>query len=567
MWHNRIQEKKMNIGVWVALRRRTRIMIISLILLFYFMMVCCGESFLFKWDEVVVIGQPNYTYSAYNTGLKNSYSLALDPLDSSLWVGALGSNSSLFTFSTNFSANSSSFVLQPSKSIFIFNNAIDQSLLWLDSQTCLTGTSSGLFVTRDHFTTIKQLPVDYNGFNDYNYGLGYSKVSEQVFVSKYRENQIRVLANDGFFNKTLYVIGNPFNNNTLVAPPTASSLNNPSRIHQDCAGGLWVVDSGNCRALHFGWNQTVADAVIGQPNFNTNCSSNVGIFSQNKPPFGIAMNSDCSIMWISDLYRILRFRAPFNNTSQPEGVLGQPDFYSYSYYPASASTFSLIYDILYEYKTQRIYIVDYGNYRVVTGVTDEGSSRLVTIDSGETLQINSSVKDQTIVIAASLELKNGSLTRLKEGQLVLVVQNISFGGVLSLTINSTTQDGQRINVFNFSSSDNSSFSQIVVLQNDGGRSGCLTGTGQYEPKNMAVLIQVNPSCRETSQASINNSSQQPGDGENTQARTIIIAVVVGVGGIFILCVIIVGCVVLGVIKWAQRKQIQIAMKINHEGRL
>ena len=371
------KKRKMKIGVWRGLRRRTRINVVTLNLLFYFMTVCCGESFLFKWDEVVVFGQPNYSSNAVNAGLGyRPYGLAVDPLDGSLWVGTLPlqtNRNSLFSFSTNFSANFSSFVLQPSKSILIPNYPDVVSLLWLDSQTCLMGSdnniNSSLFVTRDHFTTTQQLPLDYNVFNGDIYGLGYSDFSNQVFVSKYLKNQIRVLDNDGFFNKTLYVIGNAFNNNTLVSPPNASSLNLPFKIHQDCAGGFWVVDNGNCRVLHFKWNQTVADAVIGQPNFTTDCSSNLGIFSQSNTPSGIAMNSDCSIMWISDHYRILRFRAPFNNTSQPEGVLGQPDFSSYSYYPATASTFYYILDILYDSKTKRLYLVDYGNNRVVTGVT------------------------------------------------------------------------------------------------------------------------------------------------------------------------------------------------------
>ena len=446
-------------------------------------------------------------------------------------------SSSLFTFSTNFTANSSSFVLQPSKSILIPNNPEVVSLLWLDSQTCLMGSdninaiSSNLFVTRDHFTTTQQLPLDYNAFNDLIYGLGYSDVSKQVFVSKFLENQIRVLDNDGFFNKTLYVIGNAFNNNTLVSPPNASSLNYPWKIHQDCAGGFWVVDRGNCRVLHFKWNQTVADAVIGQPNFTTDCSSNLGIFSQSNAPFGIAMNSDCSIMWISDYFRILRFRAPFNNTSQPEGVLGQPDFSSYSSYPATASTFYAIPDIQYDSKTKRLYLVDYGNNRVVTGVTDEGSLRLaiiynnVTINSAETLEINSSGTDQTLAIGGSLELKNGSLTRLNEGQVVLVAQTITFGGMLTLVVNSSTQDQTVINVFNYSSSLNSSrFDQIIVIQNDGGRSGCFLGTGQYEEKNMAVLISISSKCLRSSSTTEDHS----------QTRTITIGVVVGVVGFCLL---------------------------------
>ena len=534
------KKRKMKSGVWGGLRRRTRINVVIVNLLFYFMTVCCGESFLFKWDEVVVFGQPNYTSNGLNAGLGLPYSLAVDPLDGSLWVGTLPlqTNSiTLFTFSANFSANFSSFVLQPSKSILIPNNPNVVSLLWLDSQTCLMGSvnnnanSSDLFVTRDHFTTTQQLPLDYNAFNDLISGLGYSDVSNQVFVLKSAKNQIRVLDNDGFFNKTLYVIGNAFNNNTLVSPPNASSLNYPWKIHQDCAGGFWVVDYGNCRVLHFAWNQTVADAVIGQPNFTTDCSSNL-IFSQSNPN-GIAMNSDCSIMWISDDYRILRFRAPFNNTSQPEGVLGQPDFSSDSSYPATASTFYGIYDILYDSKTKRLYLVDYFNNRVVTGVTDEGSLRLaiiynnVTINSAETLEINSSGTDQTLAIGGSLDLKNGSLTRLNEGQVVLVARNITFGGMLTLVVNPSTQDQTVINVFNYSSSLNSSrFDQIMVTQTDGGRSGCFSGTGQYEEKNLAVLVGISSKC-------LRSSSTGEADG-GSQTRTITLGVVVGVVGFCLL---------------------------------
>ena len=68
-----------------------------------------------------------------------------------------------------------------------------------------------------------------------------------------------------------------------------------------------------------------------------------------------------------------------SSTSQLEGVLGQPHFFSDSPYNASASTFYSITDMQYDCKTQRLYIVDNKNNRVVTGISDEGSSGLAII--------------------------------------------------------------------------------------------------------------------------------------------------------------------------------------------
>ena len=154
----------------------------------------------------------------------------------------------------------------------------------------------------------------------------------------------------------------------------------------------------------------------------------------------------------------------------------------------------------------------------------------MTINSAETLEIDSSGTYQTLAIGGSLELKNGSLTRLNEGQVVVVAQTITFGGMLTLVVNSSTQDQTVINVFNYSSSLSSSrFDQIMVTQNDGGRSECFLGTAQYEQKNMAVLISINPQC-------VRSSSTGESDGGNSQTRTIIIAVVVGVGRrLYIMC--------------------------------
>ena len=234
-----------------------------------------------------------------------------------------------------------------------------------------------------------------------------------------------------------------------------------------------------------------------------------------------------------------------------------------------------IYDIQYDSKTQRLYIADPNNNRVIAGITDEGSSRLtiiynnVTYNSGETLQINSSVKDQTLAIAASLELKNGSSTRLNEGQLVLVAQSMTFGGELTLKVDSAKQNVM-VNLFNYSSYDNSTFAQITVeLNDDGETSKCKVAgsTAQYGAKNMGVIISFSSGC---DSESISNSQAtgdggDRGDGGDGNTRAIIIGVVVGVAGGFIICVMVVGCVVLGVIAWRKRKQIQRAAKIDQEG--
>ena len=71
-----------------------------------------------------------------------------------------------------------------------------------------------------------------------------------------------------------------------------------------------------------------------------------------------------------------------------------------------------------------------------------------------------------------------------KGKLYLLRKTSRFGGMLTLVVSSSTQDQTMINVFNYSSNLNSSrFDQIMVTQNDGGRSGCFLGTGQYEEKN------------------------------------------------------------------------------------
>ena len=550
---------------------RSNVLFILVALFFY----CCsieitlGSGFLFKWEDVRVYGQPSYTanYGPYNTGTANTsfggspYCMSLRPSNDSttaptLWVGAsVNSIARIVTFSTDFGTINSSFIVGVSVPQSPFplvthdlRNTGIQSILWIDSATCLVYSYSDGFVT-----TSQVLPGPNGTFNTNDHygnvnGLGYSNISKQIFISLMDYNQVRVLANDG---RTLLTIGNK----DITTPPNASSLYGPALIHHDCAGGFWVADAQNCRILHFGWNQSIADQVVGQSNFTTSCPSS--LFYN---PQAIAMNDDCTTMWIGDIFTItiFRFRAPFN-TSLPDGVLGSSNFSPItSPLPTSASTFYSILEMYYDSRTQRLYVLDSLNLRIIVGSTDEGTSDLkiiyqnVVIQTGETLQVNASATSQTLAIAGDLGLNNGSQTVLKQGQSVLVSQNIRFGGILTLIVNSTNSqrrtNEQLVSLFDYSSYDNSTFNEIKV---DDGGSGCLTGEGQYSRKNMGVLISVNPACEASSKGSAGDGGTTAADGSTRDS--IIIGVVVGVVGCCILLGI--GIAVLVLIVFIVKKKV------------
>ena len=79
---------------------------------------------------------------------------------------------------------------------------------------------------------------------------------------------------------------------------SANSLWCPIRLALD-ASGLYVVDNGNHRVLHFPGTSTTADRVYGQPNFTSNTANNGGVSATSlDTPYGIAV--DESGVYISD---------------------------------------------------------------------------------------------------------------------------------------------------------------------------------------------------------------------------------------------------------------------------
>jgi len=89
---------------------------------------------------------------------------------------------------------------------------------------------------------------------------------------------------------------------TPSSPPTAASLA-PIGLAVDAAGGLWVGDFGNRRALYFNQaaakaNGAAADIVIGQTNFTSKviATTATGLAA----PFGLVVDPTTGALWIAD---------------------------------------------------------------------------------------------------------------------------------------------------------------------------------------------------------------------------------------------------------------------------
>ena len=110
-------------------------------------------------------------------------------------------------------------------------------------------------------------------------------------------------------------------NKTVTYSVSPTNLLLPRKLTLDCEGRLYVVDQGNNRILRFPANSTTPNLVIGQANFADNTPGNASNGLYN--PLGLAFNKDCSVLFVGDYGRILRFRAPFYTNMSAEGVLGK----------------------------------------------------------------------------------------------------------------------------------------------------------------------------------------------------------------------------------------------------
>ncbi len=114
---------------------------------------------------------------------------------------------------------------------------------------------------------------------------------------------------------------------------SASTLCGPTYMAFDSSGNLWVLDSGNNRALEFTYPFTTGEAaskVIGQPGFGTNSCNEGGLSASSlctENNGGISLDGSGNL-WISDYSnnRILEFPVPLSTDENATVVIGQADF-------------------------------------------------------------------------------------------------------------------------------------------------------------------------------------------------------------------------------------------------
>ena len=198
-----------------------------------------------------------------------------------------------------------------------------------DTLLCSTHLVSNLsFYNSEEFNKNSSLPLPVAAHNtnqtqiwslmEVNSSFYYTKYSGLLYdpVTKF------VYASDLFASSvTLFLdyFSNPSENVTYSVSPT--NLNYPRKLALDCEGRLYVADEFNYRILRFPVDSTTPDLVLGQANFADKTSRNGSNGFYN--PAALAFNKDCSVLFVGDLGRILRFRAPFYTNMSAEAVLGK----------------------------------------------------------------------------------------------------------------------------------------------------------------------------------------------------------------------------------------------------
>ena len=149
----------------------------------------------------------------------------------------------------------------------------------------------------------------------------------------------------------------------------------PTGIAVDSRGTLWVADTQNNRVLWFlnagqRSNGSNADGVLGQSDFASSAPGEGSLGMSG--PLGLDVDRWDSL-WVADgsNNRILRFDGASSlssGSSGASGVLGQPSLVGTNPAGCSPSSLSTPVDVKVSPTSGDVFVVDYGNSRVVSGI-------------------------------------------------------------------------------------------------------------------------------------------------------------------------------------------------------
>jgi sugar lactone lactonase YvrE len=176
--------------------------------------------------------------------------------------------------------------------------------------------------------------VDGGGILNQPWGMCTDPITGDLWVVEYGNNRTLRFTSSSGYATPVAVLGQPnFTSYDGPNPPTAASLRKPQDVLVDQFGTLWVVDSDNKRVL---WyfnaatkpNGSNADGVLGQPGFNT-ADFDYPSGNQFHNPSGLHVDS-AGTLWVADFLnnRVLRFVDAVNKTNgaSADSVLGQATF-------------------------------------------------------------------------------------------------------------------------------------------------------------------------------------------------------------------------------------------------
>lgn len=101
--------------------------------------------------------------------------------------------------------------------------------------------------------------------------------------------------------------------------PSASSLKSPTGVAVDVDGSVYIADTGHHRVLHFPKGITVADRVLGQPNFTTADAPTTASATRMRAPTSVALTGTELFVADSGFSRVLRFKRPCDATKCNDG--------------------------------------------------------------------------------------------------------------------------------------------------------------------------------------------------------------------------------------------------------